>query len=150
MASPRAIAMVVVMLVAAACQAGPLPDRASPNASEALPSPSATAEATDKPAAPTPIVFYEVTKNDEGAHGGAPALDLGGPIAVEYTFQGTCTVTISVFPETGAVPYSKLTIEVAGPPQSGVWRLTVPQGRYYVSPDEAVGCTFHVLVRADT
>lgn len=107
------------------------------------------AEATDTPARPTPIVFYEVTKNAEGAHGGAPALDLGGPIAVEYAFDGTCSVTIGVIPETGAVLYSKLMIEVTGPGQSGIWRLRVPRGRYYVSPDEAIGCTFHILVRAD-
>jgi hypothetical protein len=145
-------ALIAASAVLAGCGPGataatPTPIATPTIAATIAPTVAATIEPPLKTPGPTPTVFLEVTKNAEGAHGGPPALDLSGAIAIEYTFDGHCSTTISVATTAGALHPQKLTLEVDGH-ESGQWSLTLPVGTYYVGPDESVGCTYHLVVRA--
>ena len=162
--SHRISALAAVLVLIAGCSASatgsptyaPGSTRA---ASPATPMPTSTSAATAAPVptqtiepsvSPSPTIYFEVTKNGEGGHGGAPLLDLPTAIEIDYTANGSCEFTIKVtsgVPDNGLVA-AHLAMTVAGPEVSGSWPLTIKPGKYYVVPGEAVGCTFHVTVRA--
>jgi hypothetical protein len=99
--------------------------------------------------APTPLVYWSAAKLGEGAHGGLPLLQLPAAIAIDYTASGTCKFTIEVTfgaPDAGVVAAS-LAMSVTGSDVSGTWPVKLKPGPYYVSPGEAVGCTYSVTVR---
>ena len=157
-----ALAAALVMIAACSASATGSPTGAPATiqaASPATTAPTSTPAATATPVptqtiepsvAPSPTIYYEVTKNGEGGHGGAPLLDLPAAIEIDYTAKGTCEFAIKVtfgVPDNGVVA-AHLALTVAGPEVSGSWPLTIKPGKYYVVPSEAIGCTFHMTVRA--
>jgi len=112
---------------------------------------------TRPPTAPTagpttatasPVEYTEITKNAEGGHGGPPLVDLPAAFAVDYVVRGTCTFGIEITTEAGKAVVPGLTFGVTGTEVSGTWPIHLTPGRYYVTPAEAVGCTFSIKVRA--
>jgi hypothetical protein len=145
--------LAAALIVVAGCSASA---SGSPTPSTPSRSPAATAAASSTPAAtpapqpsaePSPVVLYEVQKNAEGGHGGAPLIALPASIVVAYVVRGTCTFSIDLDTATSTVGPS-LKVNVTGPETSGSWHLSIKPGSYYVDLGESVGCTFDVTVEA--
>ena len=85
-------------------------------------------------------------KDAEGGHGGPQAVDLPTLLAVDYDVRGTCPFTIEVLPAAGGDAVASLAMTVTGEHIAGTWPLTVKPGSYFVSPGEAVGCTYSIVV----
>jgi hypothetical protein len=97
---------------------------------------------------PTPHVYADIQKLSEGAHGFVPPLDLPCAIDVDYQVMGTCSFDIAVTDEAASPGLPHFHLDVAKPGISGTWSFEITPGTYSVTPSEAVGCTFHVTVRA--
>lgn len=112
--------------------------------------PTARPSGSDLCAEPiSPTYLYCATKNADGAHGGAPLLDLPSAIAMDYWVRGSCTFTLGLSTPQSAAGLPSLTVTVSGPEVEGTWRAFVRPGRYYPLIGEAVGCVYSVNVRAD-
>ena len=146
---------VVAAVALAACSAsspsvGPTPVVTASPVIVSTPEPTPVVTPVVSPAPePSPTVYYEVTKDSDGGHGGPPVLDLPRDIAVDYIVAGTCTFTIAASTETSDAGLPRLTLLVTGSEMRGTWRFRLVPGRYYLSPSEAFGCTFTVRVYAD-
>ena len=140
----------------AACTASPHvttgPTATVPTATPGLPesTPLATASPTTIPSAgPSPTIYTELTKLAEGGHGGPPVLDLPAEVAVDYAVRGSCSFGVRFDTEAGDPTLPSLSLDVTGPEITGTWPIRLEPGQYYVVPDEAVGCTYSITVRAD-
>jgi hypothetical protein len=136
------IAILTTALLVAGCSsqvASPPPGGGQPSPGAATPTPSA---------APTEVVYYEVTKNAEGPHGGPPLLDLPASVVVEYDVHGSCRFEIGVTTPTTVAGLPKLAIDATGPETSGTWRFAITPGSYSVTLGEATGCTYDVRVHS--
>ncbi len=91
-------------------------------------------------------MLYSVTKNAEGAHGGAPAVSLPASVVVDYTVRGTCDFTVAFQPPTGPAVKPAMSLSVRGE-ASGTASFALVPGPYAAVPGEAVGCTFTFVVR---
>jgi hypothetical protein len=112
--------------------------------------PSARPSGSDLCTVPSsPTSLFCVTKNSEGAHGGAPILDLPNAIAMDYWVRGTCIFRLGLSTLQSAAGLPSLTMTVSGPEVDGTWRALVKPGRYYPVIGEAVGCVYSVNVRED-
>jgi hypothetical protein len=90
----------------------------------------------------------EITKNGEGGHGGPPLVDLPAAFVVDYKVTGTCTFQLSFEPADMSTAVQVRSVTVSGTSKSGAWDVQLTPGKYYVHPNEAVGCTFHIEVHS--
>jgi hypothetical protein len=112
--------------------------------------PTAQPPGSDLCTAPSsPTSLYCATKNADGAHGGAPLLDLPSAIAMDYWVRGRCTFTLGLSTLQSSAGLPSLTVTVSGPEVDGTWRASIRPGKYYPVIGEAVGCVYSVNVRAD-
>ena len=111
------------------------------------PTPSASVSPCAEP--PKLTSFYCATKNDEGAHGGPPVLDLPNAIAMDYWVRGNCVFTLGLSTLQSAAGLPSLTMTVSGPEIDGTWRALIKPGQYYPVIGNAVGCVYSVNVRDD-
>jgi hypothetical protein len=158
------LGVIALALAVAACAASIAPATLTPPASpvpsiaptqmpaaeaSGIPSPVITPPPNSAPsqAPATPTVYYEATKNAEGAHGGAPLLDFPAVVIVDYTAVGTCDFTLAFQPPLGPTVLPVISAHVAGRRTDTVKVDLVP-GSYYPAVGEAVGCTDTVEIRA--
>jgi uncharacterized protein YceK len=143
----RTLMVIAAALMLSACQSPGTAATPAASVAAVTPAPTVTPEPSPTPL-PTPVTYDEVTKNADGAHGGAPLLDLPASLVIDYSVQGTCSFGVGFSTVTSDSGLPRLSVRVTGPEVTGTWAVTIPAGPYYVEIDEAVGCTFHVVVHA--